>query len=466
MSTRNSKNIIQNLTAIGLYVLPVIFFGITYFLQVVSSEDIYQGAGRPGSIITSALNAFHYSARFGDMYAYSIIHLFDYSYRFGLDTIFRLIDVVAGVVVIYLMSVFVLGRKPRLQVKDAVFFAATFLAVFLSEYGRSIFSSFSQIHNYLFISLFSLLFILPFIYWLRKRTLPHLLVNKLTMLIIGFLFGFSSNVTPVVFITTFIVVLLYRRLRLHEKVRITTLELVRSWQLFAFIGVGIALVVMYGLGPGLSSYTHGYNGTYVSLSELMNHPSSISALFGNITHNVELVLPEVMLLGLTLLFEYVLSKKAFIGKHKETSPGVVFSAVCLLFFVIHILAVSQINISATDMYRILLPAYECAIISVFFTVNRLLGMLSLDGASLMPAAVFIFVVTSVVTLDIGILMVHQRQQADGVLNRIKVSTEPVCVIPADNPTATSPLLKYHQRELFVTWAMPETIYGKQVNWCK
>jgi hypothetical protein len=79
----------------------------------------------------------------------------------------------------------------------------------------------------------------------------------------------------------------------------------------------------------------------------------------------------------------------------------------------------------------------------------------------------IVLLTAVITADIGMMMLRHQQQAKVVLDRIKYSeTNDVCVTPADNPTAKSPVLKYYQRELFVDWAMPVTIYDKQVDWCK
>lgn len=450
----------------ALFVVPALFFASVYFLQVVSSEDIHQGAGQPVSIVADASSAFHWSARFGDVYAWSVINFFDYKYEFGVDTVFRVLDVALAVGVFYLITAMVAGRRPRWEIRDALIFCASFLAVFLSDFSRSIISSFSQIHNYLFIAVFSLLFLLPFVQQLRGGNFSSSLRNRLLMLVVGFLFAFSSNVTPAAFLLTAILVIAYDRLVLKKQIHFSR-ALFCSWQFFAIVGVLMAFVLMYVIGPGVSSYTHGYVGTYVSIADLITAPAKSGvALIGNMVHNIQSVTPELMLMALVVLFEFVIYRKKLIVKRDEPAAGVRFSAVCFVFFVTNILAVSQIDVFGTGMSRILLPAYISAVVCVLFTVNRLLQIVAIQKKTLASIAVLVALSAGIITLDVGTVMVKHRQEATVVLDRIKnTGGEKVCVAPKDNPSAKSPLLKYHQRELFVDWAMPEMIYGKQVDWC-
>ena len=92
------------------------------------------------------------------MYAWPVINFFDYTYKFGVDTIFRLLDVVTAFAIFFLITTIALGRRPRWNVQDALLFGISFLAVFLSDYSRSLVSSFSHIHNYLPTTLLPLLF--------------------------------------------------------------------------------------------------------------------------------------------------------------------------------------------------------------------------------------------------------------------------------------------------------------------
>lgn len=457
------KKYLSVLTIVALFALPVLFFAIVYFLQVVSSEDIFQGAGRPVSIINDAINAFHWSARLGDMYAWSVINFFDYTYKFGVDTIFRFIDVIFAAGIFFMMSILVLGRRPRLEIRDAFLFGISFLAIFLSDYSRSLIASFSQIHNYLLIALLSLLFLLPFVRQLRGKYLSSRTLNKLLMFIVGFLFGFSSNVTPATFLITAGLVILYDRTVLKRTISFN--KIFHSWQIFAVTGMFVAMFIMYVLGPGFSSYTHGYNSSYVSIRSIITTPiTSGTALVGNMVHNFQLVASALLMMLLVMLVEYVIARKKLISK--EPVPGIRFSAIALLFFIIHTLAVSQIDVPSSKMTRILLPAWICVLVSVLFTVNRLLILAEIKKKTLFLFAIPVLLLTIVITADIGTVMVRHRQQASVVLERIKHSqSKDVCVTQADEPTAKSPILKYYQAKLFIDWSMPATIYNKQVNWC-
>jgi hypothetical protein len=451
---------------VALFALPILFFAIVYFLQVVSSEDIFQGAGRPVSIINDAINAFHWSARLSDMYAWLVINFFDYTFKFGIDTIFRLVDVTLAAGIFYVMGVIVLDRRPRLEIRDALLFGISFLALFLSDYSRSLITSFSHIHNYLLITLLSLLFLLPFVRQLRGKYLSPRPITKFMMLVIGFLFAFSSNVTPATFIITAGLVNSYDRLAQRRTFNFN--KILHSWQIFAVAGMLVAMFVVYVIGPGFSSYTHGYNSSYVSIKSLISTPLATgAALVGNMAHNFQLAASALLMMLLVVLVEYVIARKKLIPKHKEPIAGIGFSAIALLFFIVHILAVSQIDVPASKMTRILLPAYICVIVSVLFTVNRLVILADIKKKTLFLLAIPVILLTSVITADIGAVMVQHRQQASIVLERIKhTEGKDVCVTQADEPTAKSPILKYYQAKLFIDWSMPATIYNKQVDWCK
>ncbi|MDQ5913066.1 MAG: hypothetical protein QG659_488 [Patescibacteria group bacterium] len=466
MAPMRLKKYISVLTIVALFALPILFFAIVYFLQVVSSEDIFQGAGRPVSIINDAINAFHWSARLSDMYAWLVINFFDYTFKFGIDTIFRLVDVTLAAGIFYVMGVIVLDRRPRLEIRDALLFGISFLALFLSDYSRSLITSFSHIHNYLLITLLSLLFLLPFVRQLRGKYLSPRPITKFMMLVIGFLFAFSSNVTPATFIITAGLVNSYDRLAQRRTFNFN--KILHSWQIFAVAGMLVAMFVVYVIGPGFSSYTHGYNSSYVSIKSLISTPLATgAALVGNMAHNFQLAASALLMMLLVVLVEYVIARKKLIPKHKEPIAGIGFSAIALLFFIVHILAVSQIDVPASKMTRILLPAYICVIVSVLFTVNRLVILADIKKKTLFLLAIPVILLTSVITADIGAVMVQHRQQASIVLERIKhTEGKDVCVTQADEPTAKSPILKYYQAKLFIDWSMPATIYNKQVDWCK
>ena len=449
----------DSLTAL-LYLIPVIFFAVVYFLQTVSSEDIYQGAGKSVAITQDIVAAFNWNARLGDMYAWPVINFFDYTYQFGPDTMFRLLDVALAVGIFYLMTLFILGRRPKWQLQDALLFNVSFLAVFLSDFSRSLVSSFSHIHNYLPTALLPLLFALPFVLTLRGKQVLQSRSGKAGAFMLGVFFALSSNVTPIALIATLALIAGYYYVTAKKKPQLK--QFLWSWQMFALAGVALSFGVMYLIGPGVSSYTQGYNGSFVALGDVLRAPGEAGvALLSNMVGNIQLVMPILLILLFATLVEYVLYKKRLVRNAK----GVLFSAAILIFFVLHTLAVSQVDVSTT--MRILLPAYVFAVISVLFTANRLIGLVNITQKTLTLAALPILFVSAVITADMGVLMLRHQQQANVVLNRIEASeAASVCVTPKDNPTAKSPLMKYYQRELFIDWTMPEAIYGKTVDWCK
>ena len=73
-----------------LYGLPVIFFGVCYFLMTVWGEDIIQGQGRHQTSGTISWGRSGINSRLSDMYAWTVINFFDFQYGFGVDTVFRL----------------------------------------------------------------------------------------------------------------------------------------------------------------------------------------------------------------------------------------------------------------------------------------------------------------------------------------------------------------------------------------
>ena len=462
MSTkdRTPKHLKYKIIIAMLYILPVVFFVSVYFLQTVSSEDIYQGAGKPVAITQDILAAFKWNARLGDMYAWPVINFFDYTYQFGVDTIFRMLDVALAIGIFYLMTYFILGRRPRWQIKDALIFNVSFLAIFLSYFSRSLVSSFSHIHNYLLSTLLPLLFALPFVLTLYGKKVLQSARGKIVAFVLGVFFALSSNVTPIALISTIAIAVSYYYIRTNKKLQIN--QLLWSWQSFTLVGVVLSFLLMYAIGPGVSSYTQGYNGSYVALSDILTSPSEAGvALIGNMVGNIQFVMPILLLLGFVTLVEYVLYKKHLV----RSSTGLIFTVAIALFFLLHTLAVSQVDVSTTA--RILLPAYVFAVISVLFTVNRLIRLVEIKQITLVIISLFVIVLTSVITLDMTVLLVKHQKQATVVLERIRSSDmDSVCVTPEDNPTAKSPLMRYYQRELFIDWAMPQTIYGKNVDWCK
>ena len=133
---------LKRFLSIMMYLIPAIFLTGCYFLMTVTGEDILQGAGDKGNFLMGAVDAFRYNARLSDMYAWTVIRIFDFQYKFGADTFVRIADVFMGLGIIYMIVYTSLGRAAQLKIKDATVFLLVFCAIFLNNKCESLYLAF------------------------------------------------------------------------------------------------------------------------------------------------------------------------------------------------------------------------------------------------------------------------------------------------------------------------------------
>ena len=237
------RGVTRKILAGLLFGLTAVFFVVSYFAITTSGEDVYQGAGTEPAVLEDMGAAFQHNARIPDMYAWAVINFFDYQYSFGVDTVFRLADVALGVGMLYLMTYVALGRKVRLELKDAVIWALGFLMIFLTPHGRVLYAGFSAIHNYLLIVMITLGFGLWYLKRMRGEEMRWRWWQAGLMLLAGVVFGLSSNLTPVAFLITFVGVLVIRMVR--EKKIGEVLKRLRVWEILGVVGILIGMAVAY-----------------------------------------------------------------------------------------------------------------------------------------------------------------------------------------------------------------------------
>lgn len=459
---------LERLLSLIIYSLPLIFFVISYFLIIVSGEDIHQGAGLPVDILGDARAAFSWNGRWSDMYAWSVINFFDYQYNFGIDTLFRLIDVALGMGILYLMTMIAIGRKPKLELRDAILFGMAFLVIFLTPHGRPLYAGFSAIHNYLLITVTSLLFLLPYALDLTGAKRRHSGKLAVAMLVMGFIFGLSSNVTPLAFLLTAVVVFAIDKLRPKKLSRAFALS--TSWKLFGILGAVIGLFVMYVFGPGVSGYAISDYATkygYVAFSQIFTSPiSSALAIVGHMISNYGRVLAPLLLIIVGSLTLYtVLKRKNILQNIKVSSSEWRFLSAGIIFIAIHILILSQIE----SPLRIMLPAYVVGVIIVLFFGRHLMDALSLNYTKknllIIGGVITTFMVIAVATRFI--LAINYSHQVRPVLERIQNSpNQSLCVTRESVRSRVLPSIYLGQEDMLADWAMPETVYGKVVKFCR
>lgn len=444
----------SNVWAILLYCVPIVFFVVAYFGITVSGEDIYQGAGNYNNgveidIASDAGEAFRHNGRLTDVYAWTVIDFFDYQFRFGLDMVFRLLDVLMASGIFYMMTMLVVGRRPRLTVRDALMFDVSFLMVILTQHGRVFYAGFSAIHNYMIAIFIMLVFSLPYLMSMldKKVKWMELSVFAVGMFILGVLFGMSAAIPPIAFMIVAVIYIIYKK-RKSKEWRVSV------WAIFGLVGVLVGIICSNALGPGSEFYTtselYVSEYDYVPMGELFSNPlRSIVHVVKHIVSNFGRVLLPIAIVSVMIL---ILSKDArkVLGNKDKKNVLVVSSS----FMILSILGASQINAPL----RILLPAYITGVVMILMLFSPYIKSKAIG-------IILGVMVVIVVGVKIG-LTISYSSKMSVVLNEIKNSEELVMCVEKERISAYNfPVVYLGQENMLADWAMPEEIYGKQIEFC-
>lgn len=458
---------LKKLLSFSLYALPVIFFTVCYFLIVTSGEDIFQGANTTPDILGDSIAAFNHSARLADMYAWSSINFFDYTFNFGPDTIFRIIDVIVAFFVFYFATFIALGRRPKLALKDGTVFAGIFLCVMLTSYGTTLYGGFSKIHNYLLISIVTLSFCLIFFKDLLGQKLfsKNALISKLSiplMLIFGFIFGLTSSVTGVAFLLCLPFYLIFLKI---TRQKIALKKFIFSWRGASILGILIALFCIYVVGPGLADYDT--NPVYLAVSDYLplrdiftNLSDSIARIVKHIAFNFGRFLVPFIVLTIPVAI-YLITLKI---KHRLIFPK--FSRVeknffffAITFITIHVLALSQIYYYT----RMVLPIYLIGLAVYTYVLIRIIKTTKIIIPLTLIEIMFMLIILTIRTT----FAIQYLNQVSPILDHIKNSDETnFCITTEQIKSKNLPYIYLGQEDFLVDWAMPQKIYNKTIDFCK
>ncbi len=450
-----------------LYSLPVVFFGVCYFLMTVWGEDIIQGAGTAPDVWNDIVGAFRHNSRLSDMYAWTVINFFDFQYSFGVDTIFRLIDVAMATGIIYLLTSLVLGRWPRLKLKDSLVFALSFLVIFVTPHGYTLYRGFSVIHNYLIIGLATIAFGLPFVRSLAGQKVPKMYQKWWFALVVGLIFGMSSNITPIAFLLGFVLVKLWQMWRMESRKKAWKLP---AWQIWMLAGMVITVAVAYVFGAGVSTYANNpvYTETYdyLAFSEILaNFGGSLVRIAKHIVVNFGysfgLILGiAVVLGGLAWLVNKAKGRKFQILPQDLAERKVM--AGCVVFAAVYLLCGSQIMLPV----RLALPAYLALTVLLGVMVNNWWIKSGLtENVAIALLMTILIVAMIIIKTDFAL---EYRVAARQTLTMIEKSQDKVvCISPEITKPKKLPFINLGQDETFAKWALPYmTVYGKEVRECE
>lgn len=444
-----------------LYVLPIVFFTVAYFGITASGEDIYQGAGNYKNgveinVTEDAAEAFRHNGRITDVYAWTVIDFFDYQFQWGPDAIFRLLDVAMACGVFYLMTMAIIGRKPKLSIRDALVYDASFAIVMLTQHGRVFYAGFSAIHNYMVGAFIMMAFATPYLMmlWESKVGERYRLVWAAGMVIAGVLFGMSSAIAPIAFV---IIAIIYGiAIRKRRKTWMP------KWAIAGIVGTIVGICVSNFAGPGLDFYTS--NGAYVDTYDYVSVVGFFGApldgmvrLLKHLAMNFGRVLvPIVICLAAALICirdaRQVLTKKFWREMSKKRKKVLV---ACVMFAVIAILGTVQVNAPL----RILLPAYIASVMAALITIEPCIKSKTVGWA-------IILVVGAIVITKIG-LTVEYHQRASEVFDEVrKNDAATICVDREIIRAKNLPVVYLGQEDMLAEWAMPEVVYNKTVKFCE
>ncbi len=475
MWSKKSNKIISFL----LYSIPVLFFIVSYFIIVTSGEDIWQGAASNVDIINDSLAAFRHSVRLADMFAWSVINFFDYIYSFGPDTIFRILDVVMAFSIYYMATYIVIRRRPRLILKDALVFSMIFLLTFLTSNGLTLYAGFSKIHNYLFITFFFFAFSIFYIKDLWGEKLSNSIWFALFMCILGFVFGFASNVTAIVFLFALVLFAFYKyfKSRKNSKERKDFWQGIRaflsSWRFAGVIGILASVALMYLVGNGLGDYETS-EVYYVVLDFLpFSHiwadvPSAIIRIIKHNAYNFARFLGPFFLASIpVLIISFLVKKKKKIKFPTLSNHDKDYLVASLLFIFMHIFSLSQIYYPT----RLVLPAYIYAssifLWLVILVIRPLFHNRLAKEKTKQVIGIILLIISLTLLLARSFFAISYVKKAIPVFERIKNSSEDVLCISQEE--VKSPWLIYihlGQEEYLVDWAMPQNIYKKTIYICE
>ncbi len=459
------------LTAL-LYGLPVIFFAVCYFLITTTEEDIAQGANTPPDVWYDLLAAFRNNARLSDMYAWAVINFFDYQYSFGVDTIFRLIDLAAALGLLALLVSLVLGRRPRWNLKDATIFAGSFLLIFLTPFGYTLYRGFSMIHNYLIIALALLGFSLPFLRKLSGKAIPTGYRKWYLAIPMGLVFGLSANFPPLAFLASYLLVKFIEWWKIRKQKSKWHKILPESWEWLMVGSMIYSMLIGYILGPGVSGYAsdpvYTVSYDYVAVADI------VTSLGGSVIRLVKHVIvnfgrtfvPALLFLALSWTIAWVYSKKTKMKLEflpQEVGTRNLLMAI-LTFCGFCTLAGTQIIMPI----RLCLPAYlGLVVVLLVLGVNWWKQLRPSQNALEFMGVGFAILIIVLISVR-SFLAWDFHERVGDVLQTIEKSDESSLCINLDEATQRrkTPFNIMQQEETFVERRTTEQIiYGKRVTYC-
>jgi len=459
-SKKKSRLLFEKVFCAASYTLIGAFFLSLYMLMTMGFEDLYQKAAYLNASLAENLVAtFKYIPRLGEFYQKATIVHMDAQVSSVADVIFRVLIALAAVAFVYLATYLILARRPKLKYKDALIFLLVFMFLIIGPFRDVFMDHFATVNNYLFAIL---AFVALLLLFRLKSNFKHPLA-LLGVLLLGFVVGISTEITPLAII--FIVVGLTAYLVFKKRLKIKDIIFKYRTQIIAVVGIVCGLIFFY-VGAGISTRVDGaYREVYdyVSIFSIIRDPLLILRLIEHIDYNLRYltyVIPGILIFIMT---EYYFLKSRIAVKKTYLNIQVY----CLAFVILYVLATSQIKLLDDLYFRFMLPVFVVMTISTLMFVNHLLELIKPTQKILCAVTVAAAVIVTIATIDLNFAMIrfHRKVAPDvskvelvpGVIDITTTSAhgpvKEVGKVIFDSPTtihmSPSPIFQFKQSSPFV-----------------
>lgn len=413
----NKWNLEKKICLFGYLLIPI-FFVVLYFFMTETYEDIMQHNSNINQTVPEIVDGiYHYIPRIGEFYQRIATHYMTEQVSFGADMIFRLITAAFASGMVFLSAVFILGRKLKLQYKDMIISLAVLLAYMISAFSEAFTYRFSYANNYVL----GILLILGVLVAFRLGFKGDKWYKVLGALLLGFVFGISSEVAPVAFLC---LVALWCVVKIFKKEFIWKNIFGKyRFQTFVVIGIIAGLVFFY-LGAGLGKRTSGAYAEiydYVSPMDLLiTTRATISKIWQHFWYNIRYIFFAVPLMVIYVVMEL----KVFKRENKYLFWQMMLMAFCVVF-----VGASSLIALHDDLYcRFLLPVFAAIVLASGMFVWRMFEYTKAKEKGLRISAVAMSGVSVLLIVDTCVAFGTYRVEMQPKLEAIHYNPEGALII--------------------------------------
>lgn len=436
----------SKLLPILCYAAVPLFFSLVYLMMYMTYEDIFQkNTNLNSSIFEIWKDIYEFIPRIGEFYQRTVVHFMTIKASFGVDLLFRILDIFYSTALIYFCEFFILKRRPKLQLKDAMLFTALFLSLLLGKTSENFTYRFSYVNNYIIAMLISILFLLPF----RLKRFEAKIYYLPLFILLGFLFGISTEVMPIAFLIIIFGYCFYRIFFKKEKI----LHLITNnkVQVAEILGLLAGLIFFY-LGAGLKTRTNGGYAEvydYVGVSTLIHQP--IVFIYKYISHfwyNLRYIGLSIPLIGFII---HDLKKRTKTNPTTDSKKELFWVVTLAIFNFLFICACSLIAVHDDLFPRMAMPLLLSNIAIIYIYINTLIKTKEIETKTIKRISVALLSVALLLSVDWVIGFTAYHNTIDPSIQKIHFDGDgapEIELIDVETAMHSTPLFKLKQLSPF------------------